>query len=105
MGYIVEHEVGNVNHGIIDYATRYQSDFGDIYMSARCKFFLGSEGGLITIPWIFNVPVAYALSTGKEREWIQSATPGTWVPMEACNESARRHERVDVEAFYAQMMR
>ena len=47
---------------------------------------------------------ADAISTGKDRDWLQRTTLGTWVIMEACNESARTHEQVDVEAFHAKMM-
>jgi len=60
MGYIVEKKLDMDSPLVIDYARQYRSDFGDIYLSAKCKFFIGSEGGLICIPWMFNVPVAYA---------------------------------------------
>ena len=46
---------------------------------------------------------AEAIVNGTEREWMQETTLGTWVLMEACNESARTHARVDVEAFAAKM--
>jgi len=59
MGAVVEQGLGNVGQGIIDYATKYRSDFGDIYLSARCKFFLCSDCGISSLPWIFNVPVAW----------------------------------------------
>ena len=48
---------------------------------------------------------AQAIATGADREWMQETTLGTWVLMEACNESARTHERVDVEAFAAENAR
>jgi len=48
------------NSRIIDYASNFRSDFGDIYVSAKCKFFLGSTAGIIVVPAIFNVPVAAA---------------------------------------------
>lgn len=47
---------------------------------------------------------AEAIATGTDRDWIQKTTLGTWITMEACNESARTHERVDVEAIHARMM-
>lgn len=62
MGYVVRRELPSRNPRIIDYATCHRSDFGDIYLSAKCKFFLASEGGLSSVPWSFNVPVAYANS-------------------------------------------
>lgn len=60
MGYVVEKALPVDEARIIDYATHHRSDFGDIYLSARCKFFLASEGGLSSVPWIFDVPVAYS---------------------------------------------
>lgn len=60
MGYIVEKEFNTDSPFVIDYASKYRCDFGDIYLSAHCKFFVGTEGGLITVPWIFNVPVAFS---------------------------------------------
>ena len=47
---------------------------------------------------------ADAITNGIDREWMQETTLGTWVLMEACNESARTHARVDVEAFAAKML-
>lgn len=48
------------NARLIDYATRYRTEFGDIYLPAKCKFFLGDSTGLAGISYIFNVPVALA---------------------------------------------
>ena len=42
---------------IIDYAVKWQTDFMDIYLPSKCKFFLGSTSGLTNVPKIFNVPV------------------------------------------------
>lgn len=42
---------------IIDYASHYRTDFGDIYLSGKCKFFVGSSTGPITVSLIFNIPV------------------------------------------------
>ncbi len=42
---------------------------------------------------------ADALTTGKDREWLQESTLGTWILMEACNESARTQSKLDVNAF------
>jgi len=47
---------------------------------------------------------AEAITTGKDRDWLQDSTLGTWILMEACNESARRRERVDVDAFRQALM-
>lgn len=59
MGYLVEKKLRIENPYIIDYASNFRTDFGDIYLSAKCKFFICSEGGLSCVPWAFNVPVVY----------------------------------------------
>lgn len=45
---------------VVDYAVRHRSDFGDIYLVARCKFYLGNTAGLVCVPPCFGVPVAWA---------------------------------------------
>lgn len=60
MGSVVEKKITSKNKKIIDYATQHRSDFGDIYLAAKCKFFLGNTAGLFMVPTIFNVPVANA---------------------------------------------
>jgi putative glycosyltransferase (TIGR04372 family) len=45
---------------IIDYATYHWSDFGDIYLSANCKYFIGSSAGLAVVPYIFHKPMIMA---------------------------------------------
>ena len=47
---------------------------------------------------------ADAIATGKNRDWLQGTTLDTWILMEACNESARTHERVDLQSFRARLM-
>lgn len=59
MGAVVEkplHELDNPK--IIDYATKYRSDFMDIYLSAKGKFFVGCTAGLHLIAAIFGTPIA-----------------------------------------------
>jgi putative glycosyltransferase (TIGR04372 family) len=50
----------NRNNKIIDYADEYSSDFMDIYVNAKCKFFIGNTSGLVHIPKAFGVPYAMA---------------------------------------------
>jgi putative glycosyltransferase (TIGR04372 family) len=59
MGSAVEKPIPTTDR-IIDYATYHRTDFGDIYLSAKCKFFLGSTSGLHLVSTIFHVPVACA---------------------------------------------
>ncbi len=40
-----------------------------------------------------------ALTTGKDRKWLQQSSLDTWVLMEACNLSARQREKIDVNEF------
>jgi putative glycosyltransferase (TIGR04372 family) len=57
MGAVVNEGLATANPMIIDYATRARSDFMDIFLCARCRFFLGDTGGLNTVPRIFRRPV------------------------------------------------
>ena len=45
---------------MIDYASEYRTDFGDIYLLAHCKFLLGSCAGVTQVATIFKRPVAVA---------------------------------------------
>lgn len=47
------------NPRIIDYATHHQSDFMDIYLSARCAFFVGQSSGMTAIPMAFRKPIVF----------------------------------------------
>ncbi|KKL95079.1 hypothetical protein LCGC14_1858200, partial [marine sediment metagenome] len=58
MGHIVEKELTTKNPRIIDYASNYRTDFGDIYLPAKCKFYLGDTAGLWVVAAMFNTPVA-----------------------------------------------
>lgn len=42
--------------GIIDYATKFRSEFGDFYLGAKCAFCLGTPTGFMSIPQSFNRP-------------------------------------------------
>ncbi|MEK9754799.1 MAG: TIGR04372 family glycosyltransferase [Rhodospirillaceae bacterium] len=48
------------NPRIIDYATDFRSDLGDIYLLSHCRFSLAAPTGTSIIPTIFGVPVAMA---------------------------------------------
>ncbi len=60
MGALVKKKINIKNVKIIDYAVNYRTEFGDIYLPAKCKFFLGSPCGINQIAQIFDVPVAWA---------------------------------------------
>jgi putative glycosyltransferase (TIGR04372 family) len=45
---------------IIDYAFERRSEFGDIYLLAKCRFLVGCATGTINIPSLFGKAVAFA---------------------------------------------
>lgn len=47
------------NPRIIDYATKYRTDFLDVYLGARCKFFICDTAGIYAIPAMFRKPIAW----------------------------------------------
>ena len=58
VGAVVDKPLASSNEKIIDYATKYRTDFLDIYLNAKCCFFLGCTAGLWGIPAIFRRPIA-----------------------------------------------
>ena len=60
MGAVVLAPLNEPNPGLIDYATKFRTDFGDIFLLANCKFFLGDTAGIFGVSAIFNVPCALA---------------------------------------------
>ena len=57
MGAVVKEALNTANPRIIDYATKARTDFLDIFLCARCRFFLGSSAGLSAVPRIFRRPI------------------------------------------------
>jgi putative glycosyltransferase (TIGR04372 family) len=45
------------NPHIIDYGTKFRTDFLDIYLGAKCFFYVGDTSGLFAIPYIFRNPL------------------------------------------------
>lgn len=45
-----------------------------------------------------------ALTSGEDKEWLQQTSLDTWILMEACNESARRKEKISVIEFKKYLM-
>jgi predicted dehydrogenase len=43
--------------------------------------------------------LADAISTGRDRDWLQTSTLDTWILMESFNESARTRKPVDIDAL------
>jgi putative glycosyltransferase (TIGR04372 family) len=59
MGSVIKEPLVSANPMIIDYARNYRTDFLDIYLSAKCKFFIGSASGIDEVPKVFRRPVVY----------------------------------------------
>ena len=58
MGSIVTEHLNYSDKKYIDYSNSiYQSDFLDIFLSSKCKFFVSSDSGISAIPEVFKVPV------------------------------------------------
>lgn len=56
MGYSVAEPLASSSPGVIDYASCYRSDFMDIYLAAKCRFFMGTTGGIGDVATAFNRP-------------------------------------------------
>jgi len=56
-GAIVEHPLNTGNPWIIDYAVIARTDFMDIFLSAKCRFFVVDTAGIYALPLVFRRPV------------------------------------------------
>jgi putative glycosyltransferase (TIGR04372 family) len=59
MGAIVSEPVGRVSDKIIDYATKYRSDFMDVFLFGICDFTLGSTTGQASLGSAFRKSVGF----------------------------------------------
>ena len=60
VGFIVKERIKSLNQKVFDYAYNgMRTDFLDIYLSAKCRFFLCSDGGISAPPEIFKRPMVY----------------------------------------------
>lgn len=59
MGAAVKERLPTTNPKIIDYAINGRSDFLDIFLSAKCRFFICSTVGLAAVPMIFRRPIIW----------------------------------------------
>lgn len=57
MGAIVEIPLNTDEPKVIDYSARYRSDFLDVYLSSKCRFFITDTGGLSSLPKMFRTPL------------------------------------------------
>jgi len=71
VGSAVEKILPDLGPRIIDYATNHHDPFMDVYLGARCRFFIGNNSGLFSISRIFNVP--WALANLCPMPWVGKA--------------------------------
>jgi putative glycosyltransferase (TIGR04372 family) len=73
MGSIVKETLNTINSKIIDYATNGRTDFLDIYLCAKCHFFISSGAGIYAIARIFKRPIIYVNQVPLEYALTSSA--------------------------------
>jgi len=59
MGSVVSQALESDNPRIVDYSTRYRSEFLDLYLSARCRFFVCGPSGITALPMVFRRPIVH----------------------------------------------
>lgn len=90
MGAIVEAALPDVHPLVIDYATKHRRDFMDVYLLARCLFFIGNTAGPLVTASMLGTPIA-ALN------WIPWGTLSFWgrnnffIPKKLFSESKGRY--------------
>lgn len=57
MGAAVAGSLPDYGPRIVDYAVKGRSEFMDIYLLSRCRFFVGDSAGLVMVPMVFRRPV------------------------------------------------
>lgn len=59
MGAIAKERLNITHPKVIDYAVNGRTDFLDIYLSAKCEFFVCTSSGIFTLPAIFRKPITW----------------------------------------------
>ena len=57
MGAVVKEPLANAHPNIIDYASQGRTDFLDIYLGAKCRFYICPASGIMAIPTLFRRPI------------------------------------------------
>ncbi|MFC1570459.1 TIGR04372 family glycosyltransferase [Candidatus Omnitrophota bacterium] len=78
MGAHVKKKLNTGNRKVIDYATNERTDFLDMYLSAKCDFFICDTAGIYAVAELFRKPIAwvnyttfeYVPSYGKDHLFI-----------------------------------
>lgn len=74
MGAAVNQPLDSTDPMIIDYATRFRTDFLDIYLGAKCRFFVCDTAGIYGVPRIFRRPLCWVNYVPLEHVHSWSAT-------------------------------
>ena len=73
MGASVSEKINLDNPKIIDYASNgMRSEFEDIYLTANCKFYIGSPSGISIAPELFKRPIVHV-------NWLHLPNIYTWL--------------------------
>ena len=59
MGSIVGEPLSSNHPMVIDYAVKHRTEFLDIYLGAKCRFFLSSDNGAYAVAATFRRPIAW----------------------------------------------
>jgi len=59
MGAVVKETIKTTNPKVVDYARNGRSDFLDMYLCAKCRFFIACDVGINSVPRIFRKPIVY----------------------------------------------
>ena len=67
------------NLRVIDYATKYHSDFMDVFLAARCAFFIGTCSGMTALPMMLQTPLALVNIVAFE-QFVYSGPTDVYIP-------------------------
>jgi len=59
MGAAVTENLNTSNPWVIDYATRFRTDFLDIYLGSQCRFLISDDCGYANVAQIFRRPIVW----------------------------------------------
>ena len=74
---IVEQPLTVDNPKIVDYATTARTEFLDLYLSAKCQFFIGSAAGITCLPAVFRRPTVHT-------NFVPIGVLVAWQPHDLC---------------------
>lgn len=90
MGAIVEKTLSVDNPMIIDYASKYRSEFMDLFLLANCTFFITSNSGTCAVATIFRRPNAFGNVTPFTGAHGISRAPDIFIPKKYWSKDKKR---------------